>query len=181
MENAKTQTGKQSTIFKEKTFSIICKEETFSIICKDETFSMICIENILNDFYGLQRWHEYRTCATTKDMLHRMQCIIWFATWEQKRKIICKQGYKRVFNRFPRWEMRGGGEYTKNCVFLQKWATISLLDTWPDTRINLRDTQKSRHRCIQVLDFQCDPFFQIICSFYFSSRQASLKAALTFL
>ena len=126
--------------------------------------------NILNDFYGLQRWHEYRTCATTKDMLHRMQCIIWFATWEQKRKIICKQGYKRVFNRFPRWEMRGGGEYTKNCVFLQKWATISLLDTWPDTRINLRDTQKSRHRCIQVLDFQGDPFFQIICFFYFSSR-----------
>ena len=32
MENAKTQTGKQSTIFKEKTFSIICKEETFSTI-----------------------------------------------------------------------------------------------------------------------------------------------------
>ena len=53
MENAKTQTGKQSTIFKEKTFSIICKEETFSIICKDETFSMH--RNILNDFYGLQR------------------------------------------------------------------------------------------------------------------------------
>ena len=78
--------------------------------------------NILNDFYGLQRWHEYRTCATTKDMLHRMQCIIWFATWEQKRTIICKQGYKRVFNRFPRWEMRGGGEYTKNCVFFAKMS-----------------------------------------------------------
>ena len=46
MENAKTQTSKQSTTFKEKTFSIIWKEETFSIIC---------IENILNDFYGLQR------------------------------------------------------------------------------------------------------------------------------
>ena len=70
MENAKTQTGKQSTIFKEKTFSIICKEETFSIMCKEKTFSIICIETfstismVYKDDMSIGHVQQQRICCT---------------------------------------------------------------------------------------------------------------------
>ena len=58
MENAKTQTGKQSTIFKEKTFSIICKEETFSIICIEN------ISMVYKDDMSIGHVQQQRICCT---------------------------------------------------------------------------------------------------------------------